>query len=336
MQNRNILRVIVMLPFFTPEGFYSVFKNISVKPKSTGSSENFFALHTDEFNGSIIRAEIEQELALFDWDLQVIKRTVLHNDFLQTDGGSFYVITYHYGSDFESVKYKEEAGKVYKKLDPCLLISADGKDIEFSYKAGAVIQCVSLAFTHQWLLRQLVDVKEKEQITPLLLLMLSSTILRPLSKAEIILARELSQELRSDSRALIIKSHIYNLLSILYRHVSINGHSSREFATYADIMTQVEKELTSHLLTRMPSVETLSGKFLLSNSTLTRHFRATFGMSINEYYIQKKMELAKDLLQQRKSVSEVTSMLGYESVSHFIVMFKKIHGYSPGKENRAK
>jgi AraC-like DNA-binding protein len=43
------------------------------------------------------------------------------------------------------------------------------------------------------------------------------------------------------------------------------------------------------------------------------------------------MELAKTLLlQQPCSVNEMAELMGYEKVSHFIEIFKKHHGCSPG------
>jgi len=51
-----------------------------------------------------------------------------------------------------------------------------------------------------------------------------------------------------------------------------------------------------------------------------------------EYYLEKKMELAKWLLQEKKvSVSETAYMLGYEKVSAFITIFKKYHHILPGR-----
>ena len=56
-----------------------------------------------------------------------------------------------------------------------------------------------------------------------------------------------------------------------------------------------------------------------------------YGKTMYDYYLGKKMELAKWLLQERKiSVSETAYRLGYEKVSAFICMFKKYHKILPG------
>jgi AraC-like DNA-binding protein len=55
----------------------------------------------------------------------------------------------------------------------------------------------------------------------------------------------------------------------------------------------------------LPSQKQLAREFALSESTLKRHFKAVYGKTMHDYYLEKKMELAKWLLQERKiSVSE--------------------------------
>ncbi len=100
---------------------------------------------------------------------------------------------------------------------------------------------------------------------------------------------------------------------------------------YEQAMQQVEQRLMQSLEERLPSLKELAREFALSESTLKRHFKAVYGKGLYEYYLGKKMELAKWLLQEKKiSVSETAYMLGYEKVSAFIGMFKKYHKIRPG------
>ncbi|HEY4060883.1 MAG TPA: AraC family transcriptional regulator [Puia sp.] len=94
---------------------------------------------------------------------------------------------------------------------------------------------------------------------------------------------------------------------------------------------QVEQRLLQNLENRLPSQKELAKEFALSESTLKRHFKVVYGKTLYEYYLGKKMELAKRLLQEGKtSVSETAYKLGYEKVSAFIIIFKKHHGVLPG------
>ena len=97
----------------------------------------------------------------------------------------------------------------------------------------------------------------------------------------------------------------------------------------------VEQRLVQSLEDMLPSQKQLAREFAMSESTLKRHFKAIYGKTMYEYYLEKKMELAKRLLQEKKmGVSQTAYMLGYEKVSAFINMFKKYHQVLPGSFNK--
>lgn len=94
---------------------------------------------------------------------------------------------------------------------------------------------------------------------------------------------------------------------------------------------QVEQRLLQSLEDMLPSQKQLAKEFALSESTLKRHFKAVYGRTMYDYYLEKKMALAKWFLQERKiSVSETAYRLGYEKVSAFISIFKKYQKVLPG------
>ena len=81
----------------------------------------------------------------------------------------------------------------------------------------------------------------------------------------------------------------------------------------------------------MPALAAIAQQVALSESTLKRYFKIFFGTSVYDYYLQKKMHLAKGLLLEKMmTVNEIADMMGYEKVSNFIDIFKKHHGFSPG------
>jgi AraC-like DNA-binding protein len=94
---------------------------------------------------------------------------------------------------------------------------------------------------------------------------------------------------------------------------------------------EAEAILQAHLERNLPNVYAIAQQVALSESTLKRHFKIIFGKSLYEYYLEKKMNLAKTLLlEQPLTVYQAASKLGYEKASNFIWIFKKHHGYSPG------
>ncbi len=65
-------------------------------------------------------------------------------------------------------------------------------------------------------------------------------------------------------------------------------------------------------------------------SYLSNLFRKTFGITLNRYFISKKMQEAeKLLLETRQSVSKIAQRLNYSSVYAFSKAFKEYYGESP-------
>ena len=88
---------------------------------------------------------------------------------------------------------------------------------------------------------------------------------------------------------------------------------------------------------RLQSMESIARQVNMSVSSLLRQFHMVFGKSMEEYYITRKMERARDLLLQKKlSIKEISSQLGYKRASAFIETFTRQYGYPPGSLKNRK
>lgn len=78
------------------------------------------------------------------------------------------------------------------------------------------------------------------------------------------------------------------------------------------------------------TIRALSRKVAINECYLKKGFKVMFGCTIFEFYQDQRMEHAKFLLYERgRTVSEVSAMLGYSSISHFSTAFKKHTGLKP-------
>ena len=110
----------------------------------------------------------------------------------------------------------------------------------------------------------------------------------------------------------------------------INLKQSR--ADYFLQMVKVEKNVSGYLTTNLPLIKDLSKEFFMSESNLKKHFRMVYGKNIYEYYLNKKMNLAKEmLLNEDNSISKVAYSLGYEKMASFSKAFKKMFGILPSQ-----
>ena len=78
------------------------------------------------------------------------------------------------------------------------------------------------------------------------------------------------------------------------------------------------------------TIKELSRKVGTNECYLKKGFKEMFGTTIFEFYQNQRMEHAKYLLYEKGlSVTEVSAMLGYSSISHFSTAFKKHTGLKP-------
>ena len=69
-----------------------------------------------------------------------------------------------------------------------------------------------------------------------------------------------------------------------------------------------------------------------SSATLTRKFQRSFRKSPMEYFLDRKMEKARDLLMhQTYSVKQVAALLNYSSLQYFSSQFSHRYGISPSR-----
>ncbi len=78
------------------------------------------------------------------------------------------------------------------------------------------------------------------------------------------------------------------------------------------------------------TIKALSRKVAINECYLKKGFKEMFGTTIFDFYQGQRMEHAKYLLYDKGlSVTEVSSLLGYSSISHFSTAFKKHTGIKP-------
>jgi len=216
-----------------------------------------------------------------------------------------------------------------------VFLTSNNSRLSAQIPEGTMSHTIELLFSREWLYTHLAGMDEK--ITTIIsglsegsaAVMAETTVHGEdhlLSEIEFELHKPIFNLLTVRSRALMLLANILTRLP----GAPTPAFTSRE-APYVQTIRQVEQRLVGSLEDMLPSQKQLAKEFALSESTLKRHFKAIYGKTMYEYYLEKKMELAKWLLQEKKiSVSETAYMLGYEKVSAFITIFKKYHHILPG------
>jgi AraC-like DNA-binding protein len=94
-------------------------------------------------------------------------------------------------------------------------------------------------------------------------------------------------------------------------------------------ITQARAILLEHIGEPL-TIKELSRKVAINECYLKKGFKEMFGTTIFDFYQGQRMEHARYLLYEKGlSVTEVSIMLGYSSISHFSTAFKKHTGLKP-------
>ncbi|TNJ64472.1 helix-turn-helix domain-containing protein [Paenibacillus hemerocallicola] len=90
----------------------------------------------------------------------------------------------------------------------------------------------------------------------------------------------------------------------------------------AQVDEGLDRELTLHLVAE---------RLHVNSSHLSRLFKREMGIPFSAYVLDKKMERAKQMLLAEHKIGDVADSLGFTDSSHFIRVFRKYWGMTPGK-----
>ena len=96
-----------------------------------------------------------------------------------------------------------------------------------------------------------------------------------------------------------------------------------------NIIRRVHDYMETHLDEKL-TIPVLSRQFQISATALKNGFRALYGQPLHTWLQNSRIQRAAELLQfSDKNVLEIAQSVGYEGVSQFNVVFKRIYGVSP-------
>ncbi|MEO5783672.1 MAG: helix-turn-helix transcriptional regulator [Ginsengibacter sp.] len=220
----------------------------------------------------------------------------------------------------------------FNRLKNVLFTSSD-ITINFDIIPKNVIQAIDITLRADWLEKNFKNIDS--DFYPLLKNMIESerpvTFLEPTTLEEYQAVVDLHKPEAAD--LLFIKSRVMYIIASFLSRITNREQTdvySSASINYSMVMC-LEDIILTHVNKNLPPLEVISRKVNMSVSSLKRHFKSLYNKNVYEYYLDKKMELAKRLIIENSSnINEVARTLGYDNVSHFIETFKKHHGVSPG------
>ncbi len=295
-------------------------------------------IQIDDFamKGSLLMTELEEDFYIRAWDYKLSEDTKFYIKSTDSQYPVVLMINYFFTPDsFYLDGNRIWPGKVRKinRLNN-VLISSNKTKFAFNVKAGLPVKALDICFSLDWLLNQY-SIGKKERLQS----MLSGTddkesvLLETFSLDDYKMVGEImGKALNNDLDIIFLKSRVLTMMDTLINNLlSKADASANKMPSNLPVMIEVEKKLNSILHEKLPNLKAIAREFSLSESTLKRQFKQVYGKAIYEYYLYKKMELAKRmLLDENMTISQVAYSLGYEKASPFIRIFKRQFGVSPG------
>ena len=125
---------------------------------------------------------------------------------------------------------------------------------------------------------------------------------------------------------LLRQAAVYTVRS-LSQTAAETGHTQRSDLTCYRVMNYIDTHIYS-----LTSLDELSEKFNYNYSYLSALFSRATGKTLREYYLDRRLEVARTMvLERNKKVWEIAEMLNYSSAFAFSKAFTARYGISPKK-----
>lgn len=130
---------------------------------------------------------------------------------------------------------------------------------------------------------------------------------------------------------MMICEKLAGLLTLIMTENYRNETISPEMVSVKAKLIDIKNYLDTHYAEKV-SLSFLEQSFYINKYYLARIFKENFGISINNYLIQKRITEAKYQLRfTNKLIEEISHNCGMSDASYFNRLFKKVEGITPGQ-----
>lgn len=151
---------------------------------------------------------------------------------------------------------------------------------------------------------------------------------------EVILQQIMGCKICGSLRDVYLEGKLLELIAVyLDEMVCQRGKDTGYVPLFAEDLSSLQqaKEILDRHYVHPLTLSQLSKRVCLNEFKLKVGFKERYGQTVYGYILDKRMELARLLLEQGKfKVKDIAGMVGYANISHFIEAFQKKFGTTPG------
>lgn len=138
--------------------------------------------------------------------------------------------------------------------------------------------------------------------------------------------RETCRELQRKKRAMVQEKYFQE------QHEKTEREGRRSAKSPKELVRQIEEYIRGHLRESDLLVSDIADAMYLNKDYLNRVFKKEQGISISQYLIQERMELAAVLLEdEANTVNMVAEQVGYHNYPYFASSFKRYYHCTPSQ-----
>ncbi|HEV8282973.1 MAG TPA: AraC family transcriptional regulator [Chitinophagaceae bacterium] len=318
---------------FIDSGPVSTLAHLVSETKGTLNDGDTLIFNNDIWQGYIKQIEPETGFYMQIWDCSLLTPLLLkHNTPNEAAPACNIIYTLTHGTfTFKQLKQ-------HLNIDPRAntFFTTNFTEAHFELIPHNNLKAIFISMTSEWMLKQFQD--SESHITKFILSLNNKekplSVFETASINEYLLVNEIFDHIKNEQKDdLFILSRILLLISqfidkvFIHKQAGIADNSTQ----YFEKLKKAEQIISSYIEGKLPPIKEIADMVEMNEATLKRYFKQSYSKTIYEYYLNKKMDLAKRMLIEKTlNVNEVALHLGYEKTTNFIDIFKKHFGYLPG------
>jgi len=155
----------------------------------------------------------------------------------------------------------------------------------------------------------------------------------------LILSELMNCPYRNQLKKMYLEGKILELVAVYLNEVAFERRegcsSARLYSCDVEALRQA-KEILDKNITCPPTIGKLAKSVCLNEYKLKTGFKELFGMPVHAYIINKRMEMARFFIEEKKlRVTEAALLVGYNDLSFFAEKFRKKYGIKPSEFSKS-
>lgn len=296
--------------------------------KSTGAEvlfkENRLMFPPSIAKGRFDYCELSESLAMVSTDIIFQEEILLHKR--QIRGNDYYALIFYMSN--HPLKIMLSDGTIVSDFDglgKSIVFSSHIFDSSVVLPKNAPLRYIQLVIHRSWVMKNLAELLPIEFPNGLPMRAVANFDI----KSYELINEIFKLNIRRANLKQLLEGYACQLIALFFNNLKVN-YADKENDVSEDVMRIVElKERQEQNLSQILSIVQAAKECLMSDTKFAAIFSSLFKENYGEYFIHKKMEKAKQLLNEGHTVSSVGAMLGYNNISYFAKTFSKYYGVMP-------